>query len=185
MIDMKNKASAKTIGLTTSSALLVSNTLFKSIDPRVRSIVALSSGFLLSVFSRGNPVSLGIGFGLMISGSVDAANSMRGGAIRSNKFNGIIYCKNENSPNVIKLRPFETIGLIKKIDGVATPFRPNYVYKIPDSCLVDILENGDIKLSYGFSRVINRNLLEKAGWRDADWVRKNKNWAPLLECVNH
>jgi len=176
---MKKPVSINKIALTAGTVFTVSNTVFKSVDPRIRSVATISSGFLLAILSKGNSIPLSIGFGFMVAGGADTTNSMRGGGISSNKYNGIIYYKKENDSNVSILKPFETIGVFKKIDGLCTSFMPGFVFKIPDGCYVDILESGEVKLAKGFSSFINNRAKEKAGWKNKKWVDKFPTWIEL------
>jgi len=177
---MKNKVSIKNIGLTAGATVLISNTIFGSIEPRIRSAVAVAGGFLLVVFSQGSTIPISIGLGLITGGALDSANTVFGGTILKNKFNGIIWFKSENSDKVLPLKPYETIGVIKKIDGLATPFKPNHVFKIPNGCVVTITEEGDVELT-SISKVVVSKLNEKSGWRDKSWVDSNSDWSKLFE----
>jgi len=177
---MKNKMSVKHIGLSAGATVLISNTLFGSIEPRIRSAVAVAGGFLLIVFSQGGAIPISIGLGIAIGGLADTANTSLGGTIIKNKFNGTIWYKSENSDKVFSLKPYETIGVIKKIDGLATPFKPNHVYKIPNGCVVTIKENGDVELT-SISKVVVSKLEQKAGWRDKSFIDEYPDWKILYE----
>ena len=175
---MENKVSLKKISLTAGATVLIANTLFRSIEPRIRSAVTILGGFGIIVFSQGNATNLSIGIGLAIGGIADSANTALGGTVIKNKFNGIIWCKDENSNNIFPLEPYETIGIIKKIDGIVTPFKPNYVFKIPNGCVVTIKENGDVELT-SISKVVVRKLNENSGWRDKSFIDLNPDWTNL------
>jgi len=162
-----------------SGTLVLSNMLFNKIDPRTRAFISGFSGLLLSTFNTENPVSLNIGAGLMIGASLDIGNSFLGGSIIENKFNGFVFCKNENNQKISILKPFETRGIIKKIDGLVTPYNKGMIYKIPNGCLVRILESGDIELASNYSKLINSRVKEKAGWKNKQWVDKFPTWIEL------
>ncbi len=177
---MANKISTKKVSLTAAASLLVSNTIFNSIEPRIRSSFSVFSGLLLITFSQGNSTPISFGLGLIAGGALDSANTALGGTIIKNKFKGIIWYKDEHSENVYPLKPYETIGIIKKIDGIASPFKPNAVFKIPNGCVVIIKENGDVELT-NISKIVISKLNKKSGWRDKSFVLENPEWRKLFE----
>ena len=77
---------------------------------------------------------MGIGGGLMITG-VRCYKFIRGGAISENKHNGYIWVLMEDG-QTCKLKPYQTIGVLHKIDGIATSYKPGCVYKVPTACMV-------------------------------------------------
>ncbi len=166
---------------TAAGALVVSNTVFRKIDPRTRAMLSFCSGLLLINYYTNSKLATGAGIGLMISSVVDGVNSIRGGAISENKHNGYIWVLMENGQTLRKLKPYQTIGVLHKIDGIATSYKPGCVYKVPTACMVRILSNGDVELSSAFSRSINDKLDEKAGWKDKNFLQQYPSWQGLFE----
>jgi hypothetical protein len=164
---------------TAAGALVVSNTVFRKIDPRTRALLSILTGLVFVSFKSKN--SIGIGGGFWMAAAVDVINSLRGGAISENKHNGYIWVLMENGQTLRKLKPYQTIGVLHKIDGIATSYKPGCVYKVPTACMVRILSNGDVELSSAFSRSINDKLDEKAGWKDKNFLQQYPSWQGLFE----
>lgn len=173
----------KVFALTTAGTLTVSNTILNSIDPRVRSYVTFSGGLFLTLLNVENPVLKYMGLGLMSSSVIDTANALRGGAINRNYYNGEVWVLLENGKTLQKLNPHETISVFQKIDGIATAFKKDHIYKVPDACLVHILDNGDIELT-SMSKLVNSRLKEKAGWYDNSFAEKYPTWKGLFDKSN-
>ena len=66
------------------------------------------------------------------------------------------------------------------IDGVATQ---KGVFKVPNATRVKIDENGNIEFTAG-SKLTNKILALKGGYKDADFVAQNPNWKPLWDKYN-
>jgi len=167
---------------TTAGALVVSNTVFRKMDPRARALLSSLGGFLiLSVTDLEKKSNTALGLGFIASGFIDFANSLTGGAISENKYNGYIWVLMEDGQTLRKLKPYQTIGVFRKIDGISTPFKPGHVFKVPNGCLVKILPNGDIDLSSSFSAFFSFKASEKAGWKNESFLEKFPSWQGLFE----
>ena len=162
------------------------NIIFKKTDPRVRGIVASGAGlgtFMLGVIGMPSTAMQSIGFGLMLSGAYYIANSGRGAFIVQNKSKVPVWYKPKKSSEPIKLLPGNTPFLLKPIDGLGTHHKPGKVYKVPNACTCVIEENGNVTLASGISKLINntRPMLERAEWKDTEWIKKNPDWLKLSD----
>ena len=153
----------------------------KKTDFTIRASITFFSGLLLKGFF---PEVKYISSGLMIAGFVDLMNSIRGGAIKENNFNGKLWVLMEDEKTLRELKPYETIGIVNKIDGIASPFNPNYVFKVPDGCTVKILADGNIIISSVFTCIFDSSSTDKAGWHDASFAIKYPKWQGLLDKSN-
>ena len=159
--------------------------LLQKVDPRTRSIITGIGGVGLvasGILGRANPTITNIGAGVMIASLTDLLNSIRGAYIVENLYNKPVYYKPEKSDNPVKLEPFETPGIFTPVDGVATPVRNGFVYKIPTACIAKIDKNGNVLLASRISEFINstRPVNERANWYDHTWQFINNGWQPLL-----
>lgn len=174
----KIKLSYKSTILTAGGSLILSNSLLRKTDPLLRSALTTTVGFLLGGFF---PEVRMVGNGLIISGVVDFLNLTRGGAINENNFKGNLWVLLEDANTLKELKPGETIGIIKKIDGIATPFKQGFIFKVPNGCIVKILKNGDIEIKSIYNKIFNKRYSEPAGWYDIEFVKKYPKWYGLYE----
>ena len=173
----------KILTLTAIGSLAILNTIFNRIDPRFRSFATFTSGMLLAFLSIENSMLKYMGLGLMGASVLDSASTLSGGAINFNNYNGEVWVLRGDEKTLQKLKPYETTGIFKKIEGIATSFNKNHIYKVPNACLVQIKKNGDIGLTY-VSKLINSRIKEKAGWYDASYVVTYPKWQGLLDKSN-
>ncbi|MCK9618641.1 MAG: hypothetical protein M0R21_12495 [Lentimicrobiaceae bacterium] len=174
----KHTFSYKTTALTAAGTFIISNSLLRKTDPLLRSAITVTAGGLLGGFF---PEVLMIGNGLIVGGVADFLNLTRGGAISENNYKGKLWVLLEDANTLKELKPEETIGIIKKIDGVATPFKKGYIFKVPNGCIIKILSNGDIEIKSVYNKIFNKRNAEPAGWYDIEFVKKYPKWYGLYE----
>jgi len=162
--------------LTGAGTFAFSNTILRKSDPLLRSALTATAGILLGGFF---PEVLLVGNGLIVGGVADFLNLTRGGAISENNYNGNLWVLLEDANTLKELKPEETIGIIKKIDGIATPFKPGYVFKVTNGCVVKIDKYGDIKIKSLYTKIFNKRITNPAGWYDYEFIKRYPKWYGL------
>ena len=108
------------------------------------------------------------------------------GRIVQNNYNKSIWAKHELNtyPDPIEVKPFTALN---NIDGLATPFKPDHVFKIPNGFDVVIKSNGDIiftsieSVLYGFWEKYKGYQPINGEWHNLLKLKQDKGWEKLYD----
>jgi len=154
-------------------------------DPLSRIILGLILGGILAVYGflykKSFNTYLGSTVGFISFFYLILITNKGSAKIITNKYNKEIYIKKEQSSEIKKISPFKTSKI--PLDGIATSYNKDKVYKVYNGIWVKIKKNGDITPISPISKIFN---YIGAGWRDKKWFDKKdgENWNPLFEKVN-
>ncbi len=171
--------------ITAAISAVASYSLRKNVDPYVRAMSGIVSGFTTSALLsfRYEPFpSFVIGSGVIVASLVVSAIDIRRQSIsniRNNDFLYELYYIQESGKGVFSIPPHQQVP--HGIDGF-TYKGANAVFKVSDGVYVDISVQGHVEETSIFGKFFNKS----GGWKDKTWCESlaqqgDKQWLELYQ----